>query len=78
MRKRKVMIIRTGKKEFLHELMDLQRFFHRLSVKVVVFNGVIYKICMDYGSIGPIQEVEFFEKVRKIINRNNAWDLLDE
>lgn len=77
-KQRKIMQIRTGKKELLHELVDLQRSFHRLSVKVDVLNGVAYKIYMDYGSLGSIQKVEFFERVRKIMNRNNTWDLLDE
>lgn len=78
MRKSKIMQIRTGKKELLHALVDLQRSFKRLSVKVYVENGVVYKIRMDYGSLGPIQKVEFFERVRKIMNLNATWDLLDE
>lgn len=78
MRKSKIMQIRTGKKELLHALVDLQRSFNRLSVNVDVKNGIVYKIRMDYGSLGPIQKVEFFERVRKIMNLNANWDLLDE
>lgn len=74
----KIMQVRTGKKELLHELVDLQKSFNRLSIKVDVGNGVLYKIRMDYESLGPIQKVEFFERVRKIMNRNVTWDLLDE